>query len=102
VFTCFGHEFLNAFGNASPRPDLTFALFHMQYIAVLRKCKMKERLRKARKAMHNRFPFSEALWLEWLGDECAGGKEDNSQIMQLYEQAVQDYLSVKLWTEYVQ
>jgi hypothetical protein len=41
----------------------------LQYITVLRKCKLWERLRKAREAMSDRFPLSETLWREWLTDE---------------------------------
>ncbi len=75
----------------------------MQYIAVLRRCKMHERLRSARRAMHTRFPFSEALWLEWLEDELAGSRHaaDQARIEALFDLAVQDYLSIPIWLRYL-
>ncbi len=75
----------------------------MQYIAVLRRCKMQERLRSARRAMHTRFPFSEALWLEWLDDELAGPRTaaDQARIEALFDLAVQDYLSIPIWLRYL-
>ena len=72
----------------------------MQYINLLRKCKMRERLRLAREAMHSRFPFSENLWLEWLQDELRQDAE-HSRIRYLFEKATQDYLSTKVWAMYI-
>jgi len=74
-----------------------------QYIATLRRCKMRERLRSARRAMHARFPFSEALWLEWLDDELPGAREPDAraQAEALLDTAVQDYLSVPVWARYL-
>jgi hypothetical protein len=34
----------------------------LQYIEVLRRCKMGSRLHEARQAMHAAFPLTEALW----------------------------------------
>ncbi len=73
----------------------------MQYIALLRKCKMKERARAAREAMHSRFPFSESLWLEWLQDEVQESEADQSRIQHLFELATQDYLSTRVWVMYI-
>jgi len=74
-----------------------------QYIATLRRCKMRERLRSARRAMHARFPFSEALWLEWLDDDLPGGRgpDARAQAEALLDTAVQDYLSVPVWARYL-
>ncbi len=63
---------------------------------------MKERLRAARKAMHDRFPFSEGLWLEWIANERAAAKANADYIIELYELAVKDYLSIQLWLDYLQ
>ena len=75
----------------------------MQYIALLRKCKMKSRLHTARKAMRTRFPLAEPLWLEWLEDEQAGlrSSDDTGEVESLFELAVQDYLSVNIWLKYL-
>lgn len=72
----------------------------LQYIGVLRKCKMRERLRTARQAMQERFPLTDDLWLDWLADEREGGAEP-SHMTQLYDLAVGDYLSIPLWEDYV-
>lgn len=73
----------------------------MQYITILRKCKMRERLKGARREMRERFPLTEGLWMEWLEDECSGHVLDDAFIRELYELAVQDYLSIRLWTNYL-
>ena len=73
----------------------------VQYIALLRKCKMKERARTARDAMHTRFPFSESLWLEWLQDELQESEADHSRMQHLFDLAVQDYLSTRVWVMYI-
>ena len=76
----------------------------LQYIGVLRKCKLRERLRTAREAMHEHYPLTEQLWLEWLQDET--GSADSSagkeQTEQLFQKAVQDYLSVPIWKAYME
>ena len=75
----------------------------LQYIALLRKSKMKSRLHTARKAMQTRFPLAEPLWLEWLEDEQAGlrSSDDTRAVESLFELAVQDYASVDIWLQYL-
>lgn len=63
---------------------------------------MKERLKAARQSMHDRFPFSESLWLEWIADERASGKGNDDYVAELYDLAVKDYLSVQLWVDHLQ
>ncbi|GAB4820618.1 hypothetical protein N2152v2_007664 [Parachlorella kessleri] len=76
---------------------------HVQYLEVLRRCGMKERLREARHAMAALFPLSESLWLDWVGDELEGlaGEEDIPRIARLLEASVGDYLSINLWLQYL-
>lgn len=74
----------------------------LQYITVLRKNNMRARLKEARRAMQERFPLGERLWLDWLEDECAEKRKDVDAILELFELAVRDYLSVQLWTIYLQ
>ena len=65
---------------------------------------MHERLRAARRKMHRLFPFSEALWLVWLADELArplNDAADLARVEELFEAAVQDYLSIPIWTRYL-
>ena len=73
----------------------------MQYIALLRKSKMRERTRAAREGMHSRFPFSEGLWLEWLQDELKESQADPGSMKDLFELATHDYLSTKVWAMYI-
>lgn len=76
----------------------------LQYIGVLRKCKLREKLRTAREAMHEHYPLTEQLWLEWLQDETSSAHSAASkkQIDQLFQKAVQDYLSVPIWQAYIE
>jgi squamous cell carcinoma antigen recognized by T-cells 3 len=71
-----------------------------QYIAVLRKGKLKERLKAARRAMQERFPLTEQLWTEWLDDEVSGSSA--AEMTQLHEMSVGDYLSVPLWRRHLE
>ncbi|BDA40979.1 Squamous cell carcinoma antigen recognized by T-cells 3 [Coccomyxa sp. Obi] len=75
---------------------------NLQYITVLRKNKMRARLKEARRSMQERFPLGEKLWLDWLEDECAEKRKDVEAILELFELAVKDYLSVQLWMQYLQ
>lgn len=76
----------------------------LQYIGVLRKCKLRERLRTARESMHEHYPLTEQLWLEWLKDEIdsAGSAASKGHTEQLFQKAVQDYLSVPIWKAYME
>ncbi|KAG7670140.1 putative Squamous cell carcinoma antigen recognized by T-cells 3 [Nannochloris sp. 'desiccata'] len=74
---------------------------YVQFIDVLRRCKMMERLREVRRAMHERFPLSESLWLDWITDELESisGEEDIPKIEDLLDSAQNDYLSIALWIQ---
>ena len=73
----------------------------VQFIDVLRRCKMTERLREVRRGMHARFPLSESLWLDWITDELESiaGEEDIPKIEALLTEAQNDYLSIALWIQ---
>lgn len=75
----------------------------VQYIGVLRKCKLREKLKTAREAMNKHYPLTEQLWLEWLQDETssADSAASKEQIDQLFQKAVQEYLSVPIWKAYI-
>ena len=74
----------------------------LQYVQLLRKLKMNSKLRTARQSMQQLYPLTEELWLEWLNDETiaksATAVADTEQLFQL---AVQDYLSVAVWKAYI-
>jgi hypothetical protein len=50
------------------------------------------------------YPLTEQLWLEWLKDEqkFVHESEDRKRVIELFQRAMQDYLSVDLWLEYIQ
>ncbi|CAL4063250.1 unnamed protein product, partial [Meganyctiphanes norvegica] len=62
-----------------------------------------ENLRKIRSRMSEVYPLTPELWLSWLKDEqsIATSKEERAHIVTLFERAVQDYMSVSLWVEYI-
>lgn len=75
-----------------------------QYIELLRKCHLRERLRAARERMNGLFPLNEQQWLAWVGDEMDAAREaaDVERIRGLHLRAVGDYLSVELWEGYLE
>lgn len=77
---------------------------HVELIAVLRRCRMKERLREARMAMHERFPMNESLWLDWITDEldAVSCEDDVPGVLALLEESHKDYLSVPLWIQHIE
>ncbi len=76
----------------------------LQYVNLLRKCKLREKLRTARESMQEHYPLTEQLWLEWLHDEAVTAKSitETEQASQLFQKAVQDYLSVPIWKAYIE
>lgn len=76
---------------------------HVEYIKALRKYGHVEKLRNAREAMSALFPLNPMMWQEWTKDEACliNSSEAVSSIEPLYERGVQEYLSVPLWSEYL-
>ncbi|KAJ3295545.1 Splicing factor [Borealophlyctis nickersoniae] len=76
---------------------------HVAYISALRRAADLEKLRAAREAMAGVFPLSEDLWMEWIQDEkeIAATANEKESILELFERATADYLSIKLWHAYV-
>lgn len=72
----------------------------LQYIALLKRCKMGQRLNTARRSMQQLFPLTEDLWLDWLSQEQLSSTEPED-VSRLYKLAVEDYLSVPLWEAYL-
>ncbi|KAK2180910.1 hypothetical protein NP493_420g02015 [Ridgeia piscesae] len=78
---------------------------HVQLIGLLRQEGELDRLRVAREKMAEVFPLTEELWLAWLEDEekLAGSDSKARQsVYKLFDRAVKDYFSVRIWLEYVQ
>ncbi|CAM8878580.1 unnamed protein product [Rhodiola kirilowii] len=76
---------------------------HIQYIKLLRRMGLIEKLRSARELMSSLFPLSPDLWQEWSKDEISlvTGPEAFSRIEKLYEKGISDYQSVSLWCDYI-
>ncbi|KAK1274923.1 Heterogeneous nuclear ribonucleoprotein 1 [Acorus gramineus] len=76
---------------------------HVQCIQCLRKLGRIEKLRQAREAMSALFPLSPNMWQEWAKDEASlrTGSEAFSEIEKIYERGVQEYISVSLWSDYL-
>ncbi|KAI8079777.1 uncharacterized protein BX664DRAFT_202241 [Halteromyces radiatus] len=57
----------------------------------------------AREAMHDVYPLTEQLWLDWIEDvkKNATTEQGEIQLRRLYQEAEQDYLSIPIWTSYV-
>ncbi|KAK2145987.1 hypothetical protein LSH36_641g00031 [Paralvinella palmiformis] len=75
---------------------------HLKLISYLRNEGELDRLRLARKKMYSVFPLTEQLWLEWIEDEVKVCADDRNAIRKLFDMAVQDYMCVGVWLEYVQ
>lgn len=77
---------------------------HLELIKTLRDLGDLDKTRQAREVMSKLFPLTSELWLEWINDEMPLSciTEQKMYIRQLFEKAVKDYQSVKLWTEYCQ
>ena len=77
---------------------------HLKLIQALRDIGDLDKTRQARETMSKMFPLTPELWLDWIQDEMplACITEQKAYIRDLFEKAVKDYQSVKLWTEYCQ
>ncbi|KAG8040203.1 hypothetical protein G9C98_000773, partial [Cotesia typhae] len=77
---------------------------HISLIGKLQSLGELDELRKAREEMSKIYPLSPDLWLSWLRDEMriAISVEEKKAVKELFERAVEDYLSPEVWLEYVQ
>ncbi|KAL5231505.1 hypothetical protein ABZP36_030281 [Zizania latifolia] len=76
---------------------------HVQYIQCLRKSGKIDKLRAAREDMNKYFPLTPKMWQEWTKDEISlsTSHESFGDIEMLYERGVQEYLSVRVWRDYL-
>ncbi|KAK4511610.1 uncharacterized protein ATC70_012826 [Mucor velutinosus] len=82
--------------------DNTQYELHVKYIELLKQLDLQDQLEEARVAMHDIYPLTEPLWLDWIND----AKKDTSvegqiKLLSLYNHAEQDYLSINIWKDYV-
>ncbi|KAL6048505.1 Splicing factor [Balamuthia mandrillaris] len=75
---------------------------HIQLISALRLMGQIEPLRAAREKMSSLFPLPQEEWEQWIQDEqgLATSRFGQEQVIGLFERALADYQSVKLWEEY--
>ncbi|KAF9115231.1 RNA-binding protein 4F [Mortierella sp. AM989] len=68
---------------------------HIQLIALLKDAEMLQELREAREFMK--------LWMNWIDDESnmATSEDEKKHVLELYERATSDYLSIKIWKSYL-
>lgn len=62
-----------------------------------------DEMREARERMSAAYPLTPELWQAWLEDEIKfkENDEENAKIVELFERAIEDYLSVEVWLQYV-
>ncbi|XP_054168370.1 squamous cell carcinoma antigen recognized by T-cells 3-like [Oppia nitens] len=77
---------------------------HMDLIDKLESCDELELIREARERMSRVYPLTPSLWLKWINDEIriATTLDEKSNIIKLFDRAVNDYTSLDIWLEYVQ
>ncbi|KAG0000284.1 RNA-binding protein 4F [Entomortierella chlamydospora] len=77
---------------------------HTQLISLLKASEKLQELREARESMSKSFPLSEELWMEWIKDESnmATSKDEKIHVLELYERATSDYLSITIWESYLE
>ncbi|KAI7901961.1 uncharacterized protein BX663DRAFT_552858 [Cokeromyces recurvatus] len=76
---------------------------HVKFIGLLKELELTEQLEVARISMHDVFPLSEALWLDWINDtkKEANTPEGQAKLFKLYNEAQEDYQSIIIWKDYV-
>ncbi|KAJ3220563.1 Squamous cell carcinoma antigen recognized by T-cells 3 [Clydaea vesicula] len=76
---------------------------HLLLISNLKKSGNLTELRKSREYFLKTYPLSEEIWLDWLKDEkaIAVSTKDKINLLNLYAVATKDYLSIKIWRDYL-
>eukprot|EP01052_Picozoa_sp_SAG31_P029840 SAG31_NODE_3005_length_4795_cov_2.671210_1_plen_386_part_00 len=77
---------------------------YIALIAAQRKAGDLEAVRTARTSMASIFPLTYQIWTGWLEDEkrLAATTAERSKVLELYARAVQDYLCIPLWLDYLE
>ncbi|CAH8617357.1 Squamous cell carcinoma antigen recognized by T-cells 3 [Schistosoma haematobium] len=75
---------------------------HVQLIECLRKIGDFKRLKTSRERMHETYPLTPALWLQWIDDELnnASTLEEKRRVEILFKRAIDDYEDINVWLEY--
>lgn len=77
---------------------------HVELVSIYKKLLNLPEMRTAYERFSKHFPLTAELWLDWIKDEMrvANTEKEKKCVVELFDKAVQDYLSVDLWLEYVQ
>eukprot|EP00842_Homolaphlyctis_polyrhiza_P003128 jgi/Hompol1/3816/HPOL_003362-RA len=77
---------------------------HVALIAALKQLGDIESLRQARRAIAAVFPLTQELWMDWIADEqrLAAEPHEKQALIDLFELAVVDYLSIPIWKLYIE
>nr|XP_023029603.1 squamous cell carcinoma antigen recognized by T-cells 3 [Leptinotarsa decemlineata] len=77
---------------------------HEELVDIYRKTEDLNSMREAYERFRKVFPLTPKLWLDWLRIEVnlANTSGEKDKLFTLFEQAVEDYLSVELWVEFAQ
>ena len=77
---------------------------HLKLIELTKKAGDLNELRLARIQMSSIYPLTPALWLDWLSNEIEFKENDqaNQRILELFEKAIDDYVSLEIWLKYQQ
>lgn len=77
---------------------------HVELVGIYKKLLNLTDMREAYERFSKHFPLTGTLWLDWIRDEMRVASTDNEKkyIISLFDKAVDDYLSIDLWLEYVQ
>ncbi|CAH0550896.1 unnamed protein product [Brassicogethes aeneus] len=76
---------------------------HIELVQLYRQLTDFKSMSEAYERFHECFPLTPKLWLAWINDEISvATSEQKEHIFELFDKAVEDYLSVELWIEYAQ
>ncbi|CAG9820372.1 unnamed protein product [Phaedon cochleariae] len=77
---------------------------HVEVTAIYLQMGDLDSMRAAFQRFHETFPLTPKLWLSWIKAEIkiASTSEEKARIFQLFDKAVEDYLSIDVWVEYAQ
>lgn len=76
---------------------------HVELVNIYRTMGELSSMREAYARFSKVFPLTSTLWLDWLRaeSEVATTKEQKEELLKLFSQAVEDYISVDIWIQYI-
>ncbi|KAI8391333.1 uncharacterized protein BYT42DRAFT_190520 [Radiomyces spectabilis] len=76
---------------------------HVQLISLLQQADLADQLEMARENMHDIYPLTENMWLDWINDarKEAQTEQGEERLRQIYGEAEKDYFSIAIWKSYI-